>query len=547
MNYDLKKLISAATLLCSALVVADGSSSCSTCPTSCGQGQNTFQPHAFSASMGREVLVGKHAWIPMSNEEGWHGQVAVAGEYQKSLHNTCNTKYSCCTSLGSLPFWSDDNSNFMTVGDNSGTYNLDLYQIGMGPVTTNGTISLNPTVYQAGADFFLYVGAQKTERGFFLKAHGPVGVFGMNPRFISPDEDTVAPVAYPAGALNNTAATTVAAPYNDVASAFQGDKGTGFLKPMIKGLINGCRTSSAKFGDPEFTLGYNVYADEVKHLGIGLRFSAPTGNKPEGTYILEPIFGRAGHWGAGGEIIGHWRFWESDTDDRYIQVTFDADILHLFNAQFLRSFDLKKNGAGSKYLLLARYSGTAFQSEITNAINITTIGVNSSFAIEGNFAAVVDFHWSNWSMALGYEGWGRTCEKLSIDCACPGSVNFNDYAVLGRQTPYTTGGVALNLSEPLATISKSQARATTATATIVDATVATNRIPDQAKEALDIDGQVARSAYTSKPFAQIQYTWRDSDYNPYIGVSGGAELSQGNTKNAAVSFWNVGVQGGLAF
>lgn len=498
--------------------------------------------------MGREVLVEKHAWIPMSNEEGWHGHVAIAGEYQKSFKNDCNAIISCCKSLGSLPFWSEDNSNVMTVGDNSGTYNLDLYQMGMGPVTTNGAISLNPTVYQAGADFFLYLGAQKTERGFFFKLHGPIGVFGMNPRFVTPDEDTVSSVAYPAGALNNTPNTTVAAPYDTVQGAFQGDKGTGFLKPMVKGIINGCRTSSAKFGDPEFTLGYNVYADEVKHLGIGFRFSAPTGNKPTATYILEPIFGRAGHWGAGAEIIGHWRCWESDTDDKYIQLTFDGDVLHLFNAQFLRSFDLAGNGPGSKYLLLARYSGTAFQNEITNAINITTVGVNSSFAVEGNFALVADFHWYNWSFALGYEGWGRTCEQLSIDCACPGSVNFNDYAVLGRQTPYNPNdGDALNLCQPTATISESENFSLTATTTILDATNSDNRLAYQAKEALDIDGQRARSAYTSKPFAQLQYTWRDSDYNPYLGVSGGAEISNGTFKNSAVSFWNVGVQGGIAF
>jgi len=407
MNYNFKKFVSAATLLCSAMAIADNAS-CSTCPKTCGQGQNLFQPHAFSASMGREVLVGKHAWAPSADEEGWHGQVGVAGEYQRTFKKKCNEVSTCCDSLGSLPFWNE--SNQMTVGDNSGKYNLDAYQIGMGPVATNGTISLSPVMYQAGADFFLYVGAHKTERGFFLKAHGPVGVISIDPRYqFSKD---VTPVAYPQGVLENSTAT-IAAPNADLGAAFMNPKGTGFLKPMVKGLINSKRTSSAKFGDPEFTVGYNVVADESKHLGIGLRFAAPTGNKAEATYMLEPIFGRNGHWAAGGEIIGHWKCWESETDDKYLNIMLDGSAMHLFRSKHMRSFDLKQNGAGSKYLLLAKYSGTTFQNEIVNAVNITTVGVESSFAVEGNFALAFDFHWNNWSMTLGYEGWGRYCEKKS--------------------------------------------------------------------------------------------------------------------------------------
>ena len=173
-------------------------------------------------------------------------------------------------------------------------------------------------------------------------------------------------------------------------------KAAGFLKGMNRGLISGKRTSSAKFGDPEFTLGYNVYADETKHLGLGLRFAAPTGNKADAFYMLEPIFGRNGHWAAGGELIGHWKFWESDSDDKYINFMFDGSALHLFNSKIMRSFDLLNNGAGSKYLLLARFDrpadGAIFQNEILNAVNITTIGITSSFAIETDFAFVFDFY-----------------------------------------------------------------------------------------------------------------------------------------------------------
>jgi len=546
MNYNFKKMLSIATLLCASMTFAD-SGSCSACPTSCGQGQNLFQPHAFSASMGRELLVGKHAWTPTANEEGWYGQVGVAGEYQQTFKKKCH-EISCCDTIGSLPFWSE--SNQMTVGDNSGDYNLDAYQIGMGPVTTNGTIRLSPVIYQAGADFFLYVGAHKTERGFFLKAHGPVGVTSVDPRFQFSDD--VLPVIYPVGAIDLTTNPATPAPNVDLGAAFMNPKAGGFLKAMHKGLINCKRSSSAKFGDPEFTIGYNVVADEDKHLGIGLRFAAPTGNKAEACYMLEPIFGRNGHWAAGGEIIAHWKCLDCDTQDRYLNILFDGSAMHLFKSKHMRSFDLKNNGAGSKYLLLAKYSssadGATFQNEVVNAVNITTAGVSSSFAVEGNFALIFDFHWNNWSLALGYEGWGRYCEKLFFDCACPGSIDYNQYAVLGRQL---ASGVSTSFyTEPAATIGQSQDTVTTAgafTSTIVDATLSKNRIPSIIEEALDIEGQIARAVYTSKPFIQFQYTWRDCDYNPYLGLSGGAEFPNGKIKNAAIKFWQVGVQGGIAF
>lgn len=562
MNYKLKKFISAAILFSSfAAISNDNCSSCSTCPSTCAQGQNTWQPHAFSASMAREALVNKHAWVPTDNEESWHGTVAVAGEYQKSFKKNCGEVVSCCDFIGSLPFWSKNEegqptySNAMTFGDGSTqTVDLDAYQVGMGTVENSGKMVLTPSIYQAGADFFLYVGAHKIERGLFFKAHGPVGVINVNPRFTFSDD--VEAGTYPAGALNSSSTETTPAPNANLGDAFSNPKAAGFLRPMNYGLICGDRTSSAKFGDPEFTLGYNVYADEKKHLGLGIRFAAPTGNKAGAIYMLEPIFGRNGHWGAGGELIGHWRFWESDTcADRYMSFMFDGSALHLFDSKIMRSFDLKNNGAGSKYLLVAKFDSAAdganFQNEITNAINITTLNVTSSFALEGNFAALFDFHWDNWSLAIGYEGWGRTCEKLGVDCSCPGSVDFNTYAVVGRQEQVTIASYnETPLCEPNATIGKVQPLQHTEDANkgILDATKSKNRIPSAIEDALDMEGQIARPVYTNKPFAQMQYTWLDSDYRPYLALYGGAEIPVGSySKNSAVRYWNIGAQGGIAF
>ncbi len=576
MNYTFKKFISAAMLFFAFAAIADGNcsnscssdclsencSSCITCPDTCAQGQNTLVWHAFSADMAREALINKHAWVPTDNEETWHGTVGVAGEFQRTFKECCGEISPCCENIGSLPFWGKNDkgrptySNTMTFGDGTTQrVDLDAYQVGMGPVTTSGRMTLNPLVYQAGADFYLYLGAHKVERGFFFKAHGPIGIMNVNTRFTFSDD--VEPQPYPGGTLSANETQETPAPNLTLGDAFSSPKAAGFLKPMFFGLIGCNRSSSAKFGDPEFTLGYNVIADETKHLGLGVRFAAPTGNKASAIYVLEPIFGRDGHWGAGIEIIGHWRFWQSDKcSNRYMSLMFDGSLLHLFNAKTMRSFDLKINGPGSKYLLLAKFGpggdSATFQNEIVNAINITTLNITSSFAVEGDFALLLDFHWGNWSVAFGYEGWGRTCEKLGLDCSCPGSVDFNEYAVVGRQSQIAGLGdlQTVPLGEPAATIGRVHPLQHTEDPNkgILDVSKAENRIPSAIDEALDMEGQIARAVYTNRPFAQMQYTWLDSDYRPYLGLYGAAELPVGSiSKNSAAKYWNIGAQGGIAF
>lgn len=535
MNQNIKNIFWLPVVCYSIIITSDSDNH--TCHA---QSQNLWQPHAFAISAGREILLKKDVYALTDNDESWFGEFSVGFEFMRSFNlNSKDSKR--CSNLGSLPFWAADLSNTMTVGDNSGLYDLDAYQLGLGPVTTNGTVTLNPLVYQTGADFSLIAGVNKTDRGFFLELHAPVGIISVKPRLCS--SDTLVAEPYPAGAFDVSSTTT--APFTTISQAFGGEQSAGFYKPMTKAIINGRRTSSAKFGDVEASIGYNFIADEQKHCGLALRFSAPTGNKAEGCYVLEPIFGRNGHWGLGAEIIGHWKFWDSDSNNTKASLWFDGNIVHLFRSKQIRSFDFINNGLGSKYLLLANYNGNVFQNEIINAVNITTTYAESTFAVEGDFALVLDFQWSNWNFDIGYEGWGRTCEHLN-DCyaSYPTSVNFNNYAIIGRQQYANPAATIVHLCEPGATIGKSQDAATAATATILDATIAANRLPETGS--LNIEAQRAPSVYTSKAFIQVCYTCKDSSYTPFVGISTGAEFPNLG-KNAAAYFWNVGLQAGLSF
>ena len=589
MNQNIKRF-----LLLTAIFYYTAAQASNQSATGCVNSQNLIQLHSFGASSANQIKLLKNAWSPSADEEGFFGTFGVDVEYMQTLKDFWkpgSTVSKGGDNLGSVPLWSGKAngsatfSNTMTAGDNSGTYDLDLYQLGMGPVATSGSITLNPKIIQAGADFSLFIGAHRTERGFWIKAHGPIGITKiqsnlsvsaglenaqqpydtgtLNPLVMIPGAASIADAtpSYSTDATPNGAVATPA-PYATVAAAFAGNSSAGFLQKMTRGRIVDEQTTSAQFGDAEFSVGYNVVADEKKHLGVAITCSAPTSNKAQAVNMLEPLFGRNGHWGAGGELAGHWRAWESDdSDTKYFDIWMHGTGMHLFRSSHDRSFDLAKNGAGSKYMLLGKFTGNTFQNIVTNAINITTVKANSTFDFEGNAALSLDFHWKNFSFMIGYEGWGRTAEKLSLD-STPGSTNFNDYAVLGRQgegytvtadaavpagapAPGTYSSTNSYLCEPLATISTSQDYATAATTSILDATVATNRISDTPTTALNVDGQRATAAYTSKPFAQLQYTWTESDYRPFVALSGAAEISHLN--NSAANFWTVGLQGGIAF
>src|SRR5258708_4889780 len=192
MNQNLKRFFSIAVLLCSMTAKLSfastapitcnkvDNSECNSCPTGCTNSQNLVQFHPFTASASRNLMLEKTAWILKDNENDRQGTFGIGFGYQSKQRNNkcCNEYASCCKSLGSVPFWGSTHgdatdvdstySNQMTLGDNSGAYDLDVYQMGMGPVTTNGTVLLNPKVFQTGADFLFYFGAHRTERGFWL-------------------------------------------------------------------------------------------------------------------------------------------------------------------------------------------------------------------------------------------------------------------------------------------------------------------------------------------------------------------------------------------
>ncbi len=584
-------------------VSQDCSATCTNEP--CSQSKNTFFPRAFSSDASREITLEKTLFQTESHRDEWNGTFSFATQYMQNFGAKCDS----CKNLGSMFSWGAAGTNAMTVGNNGGAADIDMWNFGCGsaaggtipttgtptglnydPNVISGTLTLNPKVTQVGTDFMLYFVHKKDEHGMYFKVHAPVGAISIDPCMT----DTSEKLDINAFAQNTT---TTAITYNttypslnnrseNIASALAGGVGSNgtlsgnnepYQLQLKYGKVATCKQTEIRLADLSFVLGYNVLANEKGFLGLGFKTSCPTGNVPTAQYVFEPIFGRGGAWGVGADIVGHYKAWENDAKSKYLDIWFQGEVLHLLPGRIgRRSFDLKLNGKGSKYILLEHFhqngDGSYTAGSLTQAINVTTLPVYSKFAAEGSGALMVDYHHNNWNLAVSGEFWGRTKETLSIDMCGSielGKENLNNYAVVGRQASLfhvlSEAGVATNynvttnfvpLVEPAATINTAvntvqlvgaaqAAFPTTYSSKLADGRVSTNRIPEDLNEALDICGAAAAKAFTGKVFAQFGYTWNDCRYTPNISFIGGAEFT--NCTNNAVQMWSAGLQGSLNF
>jgi len=516
--------------------------------------KNFFQPRAFSADLARELLMegSKHR-----DSDGWYGEFSATAVYQRSFtQNASSTDTNMDVNpgygLGAFPFWSG--TNVMTAGSNTGNGNFDIYQFGLGAAsgsgtTTYGSIKLDPLVYQAGADFMFIVGSSANEPCFFAKIKAPVTVYNINPQLTEVDTVFSTTAQYPAGALQaytGTALTALPAAAATMTQAFAGnlpggENPVGDFTAMHYGLINGDQSTGAKFGDIEMTAGYRFISNDDNSFSVALRAAAPTGGQATGQYLLEPIVGRGGNWGLGGYMDGHVKLWEGNNENSF-QLRFIANAMHLFSADTVRSYDLIENGGGSKYLLVANYSGGAYNNQIQNLINFSTLGSTSTFGVEGDVAVSFTYVGRGWSFDLGYEFWGRSAETLEITEAFAS----NSYAILGRQQ--ISNGTSSNTAycQPTATINTSEPYVSASPTAPVVAITPNNLATTTVQLAdLNVAGAEQNTALTSKLFTKVTYEWSDSDYRPHLGVM--AEFEFSTSQNNALPQWGISLVGGVSF
>lgn len=329
----------------------------------------------------------------------------------------------------------------------------------------------------------------------------------------------------------------------------------------------------------------------------------PTGTKPKGEYLFEPIVGNGRHTELGFALTSNVRLSHNQEKDRTFVWFARAHIMHLFDAkEKTRTFDLK-NKPNSRYMLAQQVTPDVqknlqgndvtadkqFNTIVTPVANLTTLKVDIGIKAQFDFSTYFALYQEHTHWLFGYRYRTRSCDDICMVDKCD-ELQKNCWALKGDTQLYGFAeheAIALSATQHRATINYGKnlsPNGTTDNELITTAQqnnnsdnpqlATTNNQPlttqpngaKQIKTSIqprilsrcDIDLDSAQTGETTHTiYSYLQHTWQRKHIDPIAGM--GAELILGrNAKkkpiiecddclNTAFSSWHFYVKMGFAF
>ena len=424
-----------------------------------------IQPRSQSEDSARE-LVGWTRYINQFDTDCFYGSWATTLEYSRTF-----SPFDIGRNLFGLDLINDTNPFIHITGSQVGDRDdfdwlADYFGL---PTDFESRIMVKPNVQNFVADFDFYFGLDYLLNGLYFRFHAPLVYTRWNLHFT---EDVINPGVngYDAGYFGPTAV-----PRAQLLSRFT-DFASLELAPNLNAPITFLPLTNAKFSNKQRSkwglaeiqaaFGWNFLQSEGHHFGLNLRAAAPTGNRPRGEYLFEPMIGNGKHWELGLGLTSHYLLF-IDCNCRSVAFYFDANLTHMFRNTQRRTFDLI-NKPLSRYMLLERLGtpmsnlfintqqGTAagseapaiqFQNQFISVANLTTFDVDVDITAQLDATAMLSLKWGNWDIDVGYNYWNRLCENIAPICTCNLPFNTNQiYALKGDARVY--GFVASDAGSP---------------------------------------------------------------------------------------------------
>lgn len=484
------------------------------------------------------------------------------------------------------------------------------------PSDFKSVVNFEPVITNFVMDFDWHIGFDGAAPGLYMRVHMPIVHTKWDLNLLECVVDAGSTfTSYPAGYLSAepielSALTTGEKAPKNVKTAFQGKAVFGDMQEPLKyGKIFG-RQTETRVAELQVALGYNFLLTDRYHAGVAIRAAAPTGTLRKSEFLFEPIAGNDHHWELGGAFTGHAQLWHNEESEKKLLVYVDANLSHLFASGQKRSFDLKDNGAGSRYMLLETiYSPSVglhngvdpddveatvqYQGRLIPAINKTTLDTKISIGVQADITAKISYQRRGFEFDLGYNLWYRSAEKCeSRGCIEACYAVKGDAQVYGFTNPGQTP-VGLAATQSKVTINQGQEATddaflnitgnfssgneyanvnadniTTASDTLG---VALWQLTSADANRLGVSQQAVRTsnpailvtnddidecsallpkAISHKLFAYAGYTLDRPDMNliPYVGVGAFAEWADPSTcDNSAAAQWGLWFKIGAAF
>jgi hypothetical protein len=404
--------------------------------------------------------------------------------------------------------------------------------------TRNGTfrskISIRPETSQVGVGFYLrkgfYVDEQKG-RGFFTSISLPVERVKNDLKFQEEIINDGGGADFQANVDNNAYDTMTAA-------LVQSD--------WAAGKISRFALHKAGVADIEFKLGYEWIQQEPFHLESYLGLLIPTGNKPNGEFLFQPIVGQGHHWGILlGNSIGV-EIWSDETKDRTLRVEYAGHTQYLFRNTQCRTVDLV-NKPWSRYIqmysdenqaLAATFlSASDFQTNYsTPGVNLLTLPIHVRPGFSNNNTVSAIFSARKWQVEGGYNLYCRASECLKLECPWQEGPAIKNKAGNGDTNPVRdiTGNARLE------------------NITVNNTAGTGNRISlgdykfNFIKEAdLNLNSAASPGIISHTVYASLGYNCKDREIPLFGNLGGSYEFS--NSNNAVIERWTIWAKAGLSF
>lgn len=491
------------------------STNCSTdcsndCSNGCGNCVTTYIPRSVGDNTAREM---QEHYTHKYDQDCFNGGVSVVFEYQRSfrgerlarcLFGDCNLSF-----VGSDAVPTGSRAPRDILADN----------FGMSPAA-NTTISFNPRIENFIVDFQGYFGFDEWWCGSYLRVHMPVAhtrwdlraecgarnccdtgcstscndcSFGCSTGCstncstgCSNTCDSLATCSLNTTPFNAGCVGLISqgpiTPAANVQEALSGDFLFGAMQtPWKFGRFKFCRQTDTKLADLDLNFGWNFWNCEDYHLGVYLKYVAPTGTRIDACHarnVFTPVVGNGRFNELGAGLTAHAELWNCD-DDQSICMYIEGYAVHKFKKCQVRTFDLN-NGCLSRYLLLKEFTQDGDTGEfvangnLISAVDWATRFADVSVDVLGDASIKFVYRNCGWALGIGYNIYGTTKENVCIKSTfADSSLNGRFFGIKGcapvqaegfqtELVPPTTGVETISTPEisALRTLSSTQSNAT---------------------------------------------------------------------------------------